>query len=46
MRKVKFTQSTFHEKLSAIVDSFPKLDDSASRARCRRRRRRRRLRGK
>ena len=32
MRKVKFTQSTFHEKLSAIVDSFPKLDDSASRS--------------
>ena len=42
MRKVKFTQSTFHEKLSAIVDSFPKLDDSASRARRRRRRGRRR----
>jgi nucleolar GTP-binding protein len=27
MRKVKFTQATFHEKLSAIVDEFPKLDD-------------------
>ena len=32
MRKVKFTQSTFHEKLSAIVDSFPKLDDSERRS--------------
>jgi len=27
MRKVKFTQSTFSEKLTAIVDQFPKLDD-------------------
>lgn len=26
MRKVKFTQETLHEKLSTIVDSFPKLD--------------------
>ncbi len=29
MRKVKFTQQTFHEKLSQIVDEFPKLDVSA-----------------
>lgn len=28
MRKVKFTQQTFHEKLSQIVDQFPKLDVS------------------
>jgi nucleolar GTP-binding protein len=27
MRKVKFTQNTFHEKLSAILDEFPRLDD-------------------
>lgn len=27
MRKVKYTQSLFHEKLSAIVDEFPILDD-------------------
>lgn len=27
MRKVKFTQTTINEKLSAIVDGFPKLDD-------------------
>ena len=27
MRKVKFTQSTFHEKLEAILEEFPKLDD-------------------
>ena len=27
MRKVKFTQSTFSEKLTAIVEQFPKLDD-------------------
>ena len=27
MRKVRFTQATFHEKLGAIVDEFPKLDD-------------------
>ena len=26
MRKVKFTQTTFHDKLSAIIDEFPKLD--------------------
>ena len=27
MRKVKFTQETFHDKLGGIVDAFPKLDD-------------------
>jgi len=27
MRKVKFTQSTFNEKLSAILADFPKLED-------------------
>jgi len=27
MRKVKFTQTTINEKLSEIVDGFPKLDD-------------------
>lgn len=26
MRKVKFTQSTYHEKLSEVLDAFPKLD--------------------
>lgn len=27
MRKVKYTQATFHEKLSQILDDFPRLDD-------------------
>lgn len=27
MRKVKFTQTNFHEKLSTIIDEFPRLDD-------------------
>ncbi|XP_010908039.1 nucleolar GTP-binding protein 1 [Elaeis guineensis] len=27
MRKVKFTQQNFHEKLTAIIDEFPRLDD-------------------
>ncbi|KAL9236378.1 hypothetical protein vseg_011057 [Gypsophila vaccaria] len=27
MRKVKYTQQNFHEKLSAIIDEFPRLDD-------------------
>lgn len=27
MRKVKFTQDSFDEKLSAILDEFPMLDD-------------------
>lgn len=27
MRKVKFAQDELHEKLSSIIDSFPKLDD-------------------
>ncbi|OIW05732.1 hypothetical protein TanjilG_23518 [Lupinus angustifolius] len=27
MRKVKYTQQNFHEKLSTIVDEFPRLDD-------------------
>lgn len=27
MRKVKYTQETFSEKLSWILDDFPKLDD-------------------
>ncbi|XP_031486921.1 nucleolar GTP-binding protein 1-like [Nymphaea colorata] len=27
MRKVKFTQTTFHDKLSTIIDDFPRLDD-------------------
>lgn len=26
MRKVKFTQSTIHEKLSFILDEFPRMD--------------------
>ncbi|PQQ13035.1 nucleolar GTP-binding protein 1 [Prunus yedoensis var. nudiflora] len=27
MRKVKYTQQNFHEKLSTIIDEFPSLDD-------------------
>ena len=27
MRKVKFTQQNWHEKLSRIIDDFPKVDD-------------------
>ncbi len=27
MRKVKFTQSNYHEKLTQILDEFPRLDD-------------------
>ncbi|DBB16598.1 hypothetical protein WJX82_000424 [Trebouxia sp. C0006] len=27
MRKVKFTQQSWHEKLSTILDDFPKVDD-------------------
>eukprot|EP00270_Netrium_digitus_P002420 TRINITY_DN12731_c0_g1_i4.p1 TRINITY_DN12731_c0_g1~~TRINITY_DN12731_c0_g1_i4.p1 ORF type:complete len:680 (+),score=208.07 TRINITY_DN12731_c0_g1_i4:196-2235(+) len=27
MRKVKYTQQTYHEKLSTIIDDFPRLDD-------------------
>ncbi|KAK7312439.1 hypothetical protein VNO77_36299 [Canavalia gladiata] len=27
MRKVKYTQQNFHEKLSTIIDDFPRLDD-------------------
>ncbi|KAL6137234.1 hypothetical protein ACLB2K_062526 [Fragaria x ananassa] len=27
MRKVKYTQTNFHDKLSAIIDEFPRLDD-------------------
>ncbi|CAO2825760.1 unnamed protein product [Amaranthus hypochondriacus] len=27
MRKVKYTQQNFHEKMSAIIDEFPRLDD-------------------
>lgn len=27
MRKVKFTQQNFHEKLSRIIEDFPRLDD-------------------
>eukprot|EP00850_Spirogloea_muscicola_P012294 SM000079S22412 [mRNA] locus=s79:32624:36429:- [translate_table: standard] len=27
MRKVKFTQQTYNEKLSTIIDDFPRLDD-------------------
>jgi len=27
MRKIKFTQSTLHEKLAHILEDFPKLDD-------------------
>jgi len=26
MRKVKFTQSTFHDKLTQILEDFPKID--------------------
>ena len=28
MKKVKFTQQNFHDKLTAILDDFPKLDVS------------------
>jgi nucleolar GTP-binding protein len=28
MRKVKYTQTTYNEKLSQILDDFPKLDVS------------------
>lgn len=27
MRKVKFTQSSWHDKLTQILDDFPKVDD-------------------
>eukprot|EP00246_Nothoceros_aenigmaticus_P016369 TRINITY_DN739_c0_g1_i2.p1 TRINITY_DN739_c0_g1~~TRINITY_DN739_c0_g1_i2.p1 ORF type:complete len:698 (-),score=158.63 TRINITY_DN739_c0_g1_i2:1863-3881(-) len=27
MRKVKFTQQTFHDKLTTIIEDFPRLDD-------------------
>lgn len=27
MRKVKFTQQTFHDKLADILEHFPRLDD-------------------
>lgn len=27
MRKVKFTQSNWHDKLTQILDDFPKVDD-------------------
>lgn len=27
MRKVKFTQQNFHDRLSQIIQEFPKLDD-------------------
>ncbi|XP_057448954.1 nucleolar GTP-binding protein 1-like [Lotus japonicus] len=27
MRKVKYTQQNFHDKLSAIIDEFPRMDD-------------------
>ena len=27
MRKVKYTQSNWHEKLTQILDDFPKVDD-------------------
>ncbi|KAF6157339.1 hypothetical protein GIB67_004277 [Kingdonia uniflora] len=27
MRKVKYTQTNFHEKISNIIDEFPRLDD-------------------
>ena len=27
MRKIKFTQSSFHERLTLIIDEFPRLDD-------------------
>lgn len=30
MRKVKFTQSTFHEKLTQILEDFPKIDVRAA----------------
>ncbi|KAI8527153.1 hypothetical protein RHMOL_Rhmol12G0053700 [Rhododendron molle] len=26
MRKVKYTQQNFHEKLSTIIEEFPRLD--------------------
>ena len=30
MKKVKFTQQNFHDKLTAILDDFPKLDVSTN----------------
>lgn len=27
MRKVKFTQQNFHDRLSQVIQDFPKLDD-------------------
>jgi nucleolar GTP-binding protein len=27
MKKVKYTQTNFHEKLSTIIDEFPRLGD-------------------
>lgn len=27
MRKVKYTQQTFHDKIQGILDQFPRLDD-------------------
>lgn len=30
MRKVKFTQQNFHDRLSQIIQDFPKLDVSIS----------------
>ena len=30
MRKVKFTQQNYHDKLSQIITDFPKLDVSSS----------------
>ena len=29
MRKVKFTQQSFHDKLKLILDDFPKIEVSA-----------------
>lgn len=29
MRKVKFTQQSFHDRLSQIIQEFPKLDVSS-----------------
>ena len=29
MRKIKFTQANFHERLSQIIQDFPKLDVGA-----------------
>lgn len=38
MKKVKYTQQNFHDKLTAILDDFPKLDVSSTTPHCKRER--------